>query len=369
MTILLTLLLQLAPTGQEGAAASGWRTLNRPEVTVNEDILTTRRIDRQLARARQVQPVSTPDEELRLKADIVRGAVEELALRQAGEDLGQPKEAVERVLDNVWNNQIERSGSIHKFSMKLESEEEDSIQKRSDLEAELYTWTYTRVITGHEPGKDGRLIADRYVRPGERRRLFDGMARTGQALGQIGGRPASFVLQQLVLERTRDSDPVALRTLAEELRQRALAGEDFHALVNAHGARKGAESLSGDISADTLARLGPELAEFAQTAKVGDISPVSPVRDFARGRVEGWRVVRVLEARPGEVPSFDDLEVQRRIELVAQRRLDELRRAEALQRLLRSAYVWSPALERAERAEREAAAESAGEAPPPPPEP
>lgn len=357
MTFLLALLLALPRAGQE-VPSGGWRTLNRPEVAVNEDLLTTRRIDRQLARARQMQPVSTPEEELRLKAEIVRGAVEELALRQAGEDLGQPKEAVERVLDNVWKNQIERSGGIHQYSLKLAEEEEGSLEKRQELQGELYTWTYTRMITGQEPGKGGRVIADRYVRPGERRRLYDGMARSGQGLGQIGGRSSTFVLQQLLLLRGRDGDLVALRRQAEELRKRSLEGEDFYALVNAHGAQKGAESLTGEVSADALARLGPELAEFAQSAKVGDISPVNPVRNFARGRIEGWRVVRVLEARPGTVPAFDDLEVQRRLELVHQRRLDEFRRAQALERLLGSAFVWSPALERAEREAAERAAEA-----------
>lgn len=362
----LFVLLAAAAPPQEAPPAAEWPTLNRPEVAVNEDLLTRRRIERQLKKAGEEQAVSTREEKLRLQVEIVQTAVEELVLRQAGEDLGQPKEAVDRFLDNVWEEQMERSGGLHEFSLKLAADDESSIEQREELEGDVYRWTYTRVITGNEPGKDGRLIADRFVRPGERRRLYDSMERTGLGLGMIGGKPPTFVLQQLLLVVEEGGPSVAdLRRQADELRQRAVAGEDFHTLVNTYGAQKGPNSISSDVTADTLARHGPELAAFGEKAVVGAISPVGPVRDPLRGRIQGWRILRVLESRPKEVPAFDDLDVQRRLELVAQRQLDDRRRSTALEDLLRSAYVWSPDLERAkaerEAAERAQAAEEAAE--------
>jgi hypothetical protein len=360
----LPLVLALAPQGGEAPPA---RSVNRVELIVNTDLITRRQLVRQLTKAREQRPVTTNEEALRLQVEIVQGAMESLLLRQAGEDLGQPKEAVERVLENVWKNQIERSGGLQEFSLESDGQDQSTLERREKLESDIYTWTYTRVVTGNEPGRDGRVIADRYIRPGTRRRLYDYMGRTSDGLGRIGGRPMTIVMQELVLllepggeQGERRERIQKLHAEANALRERALAGEDFNALVNEFGALKGSGSLHPDLPLDRLRRSFPALADFALGASVGDISPVLAVRDTERGPLQGWRVVRILESRPAEPPPFDDLVVQRILERVAEDQLDARRRDDALPELLRSAYVWSPDLERAraEAAAREAEAAS-----------
>ena len=74
------------------------------------------------------------------------------------------------------------------------------------------------------------------------------------------------------------------------------------------------------------------------------------------GRVAS--LVRILETTPGQAPPFLDVEVQRKLERFAQYQMDQRRRADAVEQLAKSAYVWNPDLERAEaeRAAREAEA-------------
>lgn len=333
---LLALLAQDAPPADRGPQG---RVLNRVEFVVNGEVVTRDQLQRAMRSAQERRPVTTPEERQALQHQIVMGRVQELLLVQAGEDMGGEAEAVERMVDDWWDHLIERAGGVREYSESLERNEQDSLRQRQQLTEELYLYSYQRVVTGQEPGPEGRPYVDRHLRPGTIRRVYDDMVRNGRALEEIGGQSRTFVFQLLVLGVDQEDELEPKYRQAKDLHARAVGGEDFNALVDAYSDLSGNRSVETGMQMGKLDVLGDEVFRWARTAEAEAISPVHPVRDPQTLGIVGWRILRVMEVRPAVVPPFEALETQMRIEAMLARRRDERLTSLALQDLFEVAYI------------------------------
>jgi len=115
------------------------------------------------------------------------------------------------------------------------------------------------------------------------------------------GEPQSWVLENIFKrypEAATAEDKARVRQALEEIRRRALAGEDFPTLARAESDSE-TRLRGGDLGAPYLSQLAPAVAEVVSKLKAGDISPVFEVP----GGVTILRCVRILEAKP---PSLED---------------------------------------------------------------
>ena len=110
------------------------------------------------------------------------------------------------------------------------------------------------------------------------------------------GEAQSWVLENIFKrypEAATADDKARVRGALEEVRRRAVAGEDFHALARAESDSE-TRLRGGELGAPYLSQLAPPVAEVVSKLKAGDISPVFEVP----GGVTILRCVRVLEAKP-----------------------------------------------------------------------
>jgi len=115
------------------------------------------------------------------------------------------------------------------------------------------------------------------------------------------GEPQSWVLENIFKrypEAATAEDKARVRQALEEIRRRAVAGEDFPTLARAESDSE-TRLRGGDLGAPYLSQLSPAVAEVVSKLKAGDVSPVFEVP----GGVTILHCVRILEAKP---PTLED---------------------------------------------------------------
>lgn len=321
-----------------------WQLVDSVLVIVDEQILTRSQLLKDVAQLQGRGAVTTERELAEAQRYILRQRVRQKVQVQAGQDLGLDPKAIEQSLNNLFERRIEEVGGTSELAESFRSENADSLQVRDAWREELYAQTWSRMMTGEEPGPGGRLLRDRYVRPGMRLFLHRHALEVPEQWGELGGQAASVRFQELILPFESAADEAAARQKAEDLRQSVLEGASLDRLVEEHGANK--PTLGRDEIAEALLpRLeeeDPVLARFLREGGAGELSPVYRARG---GRARAWAFTRVLERVSGEEPDFDALDAQLALAERGRRMTDLWHTEEALRRRIDSAYIWPPELD------------------------
>ena len=328
------------PTPAEVRAAEGWILIDRVEVVVNEDIITRRRLLRDLTRIQRRGGISRPEDVRTYETVVLTDQIRRKLQVQAGQDLGLDPAIVARQVDDVMQRQIDHAGGVTSMTERLMARSTDSLQQEEDWTEELYSITWSQIVTGRQPGPLGRVSLDRYVRPGMRRFVYGSLLDTPEQYGAFGGRSPSVGFQELLIEHESLGGVQPARELAEELRELALEGQDFLELIERFSALQPEEGVT-HIELARVMSADKRLGTFLATAEPGEISDVYEARN---GKIPALGLARFVERVEPVVPSFDSGEVQQRLEERARESLDVYRRGEALERLFRAAYVWPPHL-------------------------
>lgn len=125
--------------------------------------------------------------------------------------------------------------------------------------------------------------------------------------------PAVYRLSQIFLSVPDEQAADSVRDQALALSKRAhAAGADFAELARTYSQDQGSAARGGDIGPQPLAQLLPEARGVVPKLKVGEVS--EPLRSSL-----GFHIIKLTEAQPARVASFDDVRGQLREALRAQR--------------------------------------------------
>lgn len=341
MSALLASLLCLAT--QDAAPAPAGRQQSAPlerrlpfdgvALTVNQSVLTRRGLGRDMLRWRRDNPESSEAQMRAAEVELLRARVKELVRVQAGEDMGLPEEAVQvRVRDAMDRIQKRQNGWVG-MSRFLQSREMTTAEIKVALRGQMLGELWEDSITGKGPAQGQRVVADRHVRPGRLKLLYERALETEEGLALLGGAPERVKLQQIVLDPARVGGVEAARALGEELAAKIAAGADFGALVAEHSAAPSNQGI-GEYETARLSRVEPTLAPFVARAKADETSAPIP---GPRGVV---RIVKLLERVERRAPDFASLATQDTLRKREEERLDAQRLAQGYQIRMEGSWIW-----------------------------
>jgi hypothetical protein len=320
-----------APSSVEGE----WRTLNEIFLVVNEEVVTLGQFLREVRRS---AAVVTTREDLDRLALTKRDEFQRVMLMtQAGRDLGFDPERIRDLVREDRTRLIERSGSVTAFGEQLSESRLSPEEFERDRENAYYGELWRAAVSGESQGAGGRPYVDAYIRPG--RLLFE---YRRQPVEQI--LPQTVQIQEIVLRILDDRSARETLALANELRDRVLAGEDFGKLAEQHSDAQQTRALGGRVRGhhrvDRMVEILPELTEFFVHGKEGDVCEPLPLRP--EGELLGYQLLRLTAVeRGGELP-LTDLRIQEALRSRRAERLAELRVRRSLIELYEAAYVWPP---------------------------
>ena len=330
---------------QTPAGDTPWNLFDRVEVIVNEEIVTVSEFDRdfrEFARNTGVTP-TTAEESRQVSLLVAQRKVDGLLTEQGGHDLGFDEAQVRRMVANWEDSLIEEAGGVGQRSEALLEAGSAAHLEREELTGDIYRISWERAITGRDAGPLGRPTKDRYVRPGQLRRLYDQAASMPGALEQVGAASGSYRLQLLILDVAQIGTIDDALALAEEIQRRIADHESFDALIEEYSVSKGENSLLRPLSFGDLARFTQEegawgeLARWAIESETGSISDNIYLAD--RGN-ESIQIAKLLE-RP-EASPFLDANTQAALRKHVLDIRDGYHRGRALDTLKRAAYIWTP---------------------------
>ena len=332
--------LQGAGPASPAPARGQWSPLNGVEVVVNGDVITRRRLERVLAREVRRYGVTTRREFEQLQAAIYRNSVDSLLMRQGGEDLGIAKKDIDRLVGNWWDWRTATAGGVKAMQESLEMQEITAADQREIYGEDLLRRSFENTVTGRDRGPNGRVIQDRFVRPGERQGAYRRVCRDRWNLDTIGGRAPRMVLQELLIPVRASDPPEIARELLADLLAQVEEGEDFAVLVEEFGERAD-DGLTEPLALRDVERLfGGQLAGSLREAAVGTVTPPQPI--MSGEDVLAWRAIQLREVHAAEPPVFADGEVQAAVERNLLDRRDDIHRKRALDERLATSYVWIP---------------------------
>lgn len=349
LSIPILVLLALLPTQDEAPQpvaeparpSEGWKELDRVVVIVNEDIFTQRSLHRDLLRIKNKQGLEGKNALQEASNEVLTQRVRAKLWVQAGQDLGVDAAQVQRLVKNRLEHLEERYDGVVGLSEYLQSLDLDSNQAREQLQDDVYSELWDLYITGDGQTALGRISRDTYVRPGLLRNHYRNVLASRQGLAQIGGRPQQVVLQFLILDPAQFDDMEEGRELAWQLRQRIVDGEDMGQLNERYGGAKRNQGLTDPLDEVRLAQFDPAIGEFLRDAGSGDVSQVLEYRTEDRST---WRLVRLVDRTPADIPEFASPKVQKALLRTLEDGRREYRRDVAFKRLIRGSYVWPPEL-------------------------
>lgn len=345
LTIPLLALLALLPA-QDGAPQpvagpprpnDGWKELDRVVVIVNEDIFAQRALQKDLLRIKNKQGLEGKNALQQAQNEVLTQRVREKLWVQAGQDMGVDAAQVQRLVKNQLEGLEERYDGVVGLSEYLQSRDLDSNSAREQLEQDLYSDLYDRYITGSGPTALGRISRDTYVRPGLLRFHYNTVLANRQGLAQISGQPQTVVLQFLILDPQQFDDLEKAHELAQQLRQRIVDGEDMGQLNDRYGGAKRNQGLTEPFDEARVAQVDAAIGEFLRDARPGD---VSEVMEYRTGDRSTWRIVRLVDRTPAQIPEFESVKVQKSLLRTIEDVRREYRREEAFKRLIKGSYIW-----------------------------
>lgn len=326
---------QASPAPDEG----GWRPYDRVVVCINEDVITYRELARGLEQLGRNRPLNTEAERRRAEAEILDRSIRERLAAQAGEDLGFDPQVVEARVQENLGRLIERHNGIAGMAKFLESQDLTSREARDVVRDKLYSDLWEATLTGEGAGPGARPEQDPFLRPGLLDFHFRNAISDSRVLEQLGGSPQRVVLQTLFLAADDARGPQATQTLAEDLRQRIVSGEDMSDVVAQYSIAPKDRGISDPVEEEQIAKVDPRIAEFVARAKPGDLSPVETI---VRENRTYWRIVKLVERQPAVVPKITTHAVQKRIAEAARRQTDDYRLGRGYRAMFEASYVWPP---------------------------
>lgn len=337
----LPVLLALLPQGAPPAGAPGpWRTIDRPVAIVNQDLITASRLAREMQRVARERPLTTDTEIRAAENQVLTNSVKERLRIQAGANLGVDERLIDaRVTDSLERLRT-RQGGVVGLVRFLDTREVSGPDLKRRLREDIYGQMWAAGQTGDAPGPLGRVIADRYVRPGALRFQYEAAVRNPADLAALGGKPGLLRIEQAVFDPERSGGLDAAREQARELARRVEGGAEWVTAARELGAIVDGEGAL-EVEEERLRELFPDIAAFTSGAAAGQVS--GPIETTARDR-RAVRVVRFLAREAAVVPDFADAEVQEALRLHAENRLEEYRLESGYAALLRQSYVWPPEL-------------------------
>lgn len=324
-----------APAPQEPAAegAAAWQDFDGVALIVNDQIVTFRELDALLRDARQGAPATTADETSALLAGVAENTITKQLQTQAGRELGIPTDAVAQTVERYLSDERRDKTAQETESWLADEGAGDLGQLRRQVTSELYRTFWVQGETGRGVSW-GRPYRDRYVRPGQ---LHEAYVVNEALLSD----PNTYRLQFLVLPTAAWGDPETARAALQDFRTEIEGGADMGALVDEYGA---ALRETRGIT-DWLTEPGikdESVRAFVEEAAEGALSPVLEFR-APSGAVEGFQLVRVVARIEGQgAPTFQDAQLQTRLEDLIQSRWDEARLTTASDRLWQTGYIRGP---------------------------
>ena len=322
-------------------AADDWHDFDQVILVINEDMLTSRSLQREFFHAIRSNPVKDEAERREKVREIHVEHVKSALQVQAGQDMGlDPKEIDRRVKDYIDRRKEDVGSDVFAANLKESSltlyEFQDIVRDR------LYALFWDNYVTGNGTVGQGRQERDRFIRPGYLSYCYRKCLENPQFLSVIGGKEQTVVLQQLFLDPDSAGGAEKGRALAEDLRQRILEGTDMGDLVERYDERKESKSSRGmtePLMESRVRQFGPGIGEFITGAKPGD---VSPVLEYKAKSHTFLRIVRLVERSPAVVPELSGAEVQKNLTTFARKDWEKQRRDQAIRDLFHASYVWPP---------------------------
>lgn len=332
-----------APAETPASAATpgpeDWHDLDELVHIVNEDVLTLRKLEREMWRRSHGGHFRTPAEaqeaERELRVDSIKSALEV----QAGQDMGLDPAQVDRQVKDWIGRMMEKKGPVE-FAEALKEEGLTLFEFQDQQKDRLLAMFWDNYITGSGSVGAARQSRDCYVRPGSLQYAFRECIKHQELLPVIGGHAQSVVLQLLLIDPQSNGGMDASRALAQDLRQRILDGEDMGALVERYDATEASRQRRGltePLREIDLTKAWPDVGAFVAGAKPGDVSDV--LEYTSKGRTL-WRIVRLVDRNAAVVPDLGSTDVQKMLDKRVKKDLADWRREEAFKVLYRSSYVW-----------------------------
>ena len=244
------------------------------------------RENQERARGIQVPPPGTPASE-DFRTALIHGLIDDMVLLQAAArdtllqvDDAEVEAALAAQLDSIEARYMDREAMIE--DMRREGLTLQSFREmmRTQIAQQRLIQLYLRTRTGE--GEVAVEVTDEEVKA-----AFEA-GREG-----LQQRPATVTFEQVVMEvKASDSARAEAQALLEELRERAILGEDFAELAMEYSHDPSAQS-GGDLGWFRRGRFLPEFEDVAFTLLEGAVSNVLET-------VYGYHIIQVERIRPQE---------------------------------------------------------------------
>jgi peptidyl-prolyl cis-trans isomerase SurA len=269
----------LAPSLLLVPAFAGAETIERVVAKVNGQIITLSEFqNRQIAAAQgaRVDPAGVAQFLRQNNARILQEAIDEILILQRAEDAGirAPSAWIDEAIEGI------------KKENNISSDE----QMQAALEREGLTLAELR--GNIERGVLRRIVMQRDVQPKIEANEADVKAEYERLKPTEYTKPATVTLQEILIPEDKGG-----QALAQQLAEKARAGEDFQALARAHSAAP-SRANGGDIGQVAQGDLHPALEKVAFGLAVGSISDPIPVEG-------GYRLLRVVAKTTGSTTPYE----------------------------------------------------------------
>lgn len=327
----MTLLAALALLSLQDAQGPQPVLLDGIAVQAGDEIVTLSDLERSWDEVFARQKPASREEELQVRALVLRRDWEDALERQRGRDLGIDPALIQR--NNAMSMRREREESgLTSFLQGIESTGRDVFQAEADRENDVYRYLWRATVVGNEVA-GRRPVVDRFIRPGQLHLVYE------ENRDKLA--PVQVQLQVLVVPAQAAGSPeLALRT-CEEVRARIAEGEDLGDLVEEFGAEL-RESRGLTPLVPLLGLPDARLRDWAGSAGIGALTETMPILNRA-GEPDpaiGYQLFRLADRQQPPIPPYDDQALQSNLRGYVQR-AQEQRLVERSRRDLRAeAYGW-----------------------------
>jgi len=301
-------------------------------VQAGEELVTLSQYERILKRLEAEEPASSPELAMRRRVDVLRQLSNGSLEQQAGADLGLDPAQIERITRlNLADER--RDQGLDDYVAKLTADGKDALSEEVERRAQVYREIWQYYALGNAvAGK--RATLDRTIRPGELRELYE---RHKRDLA-----PIQVQLRWLIVP-TGSGTPEEARARCEDALRRLQAGEDFGLLVVELGSADFRETMGLTPLAPPRGIPEPSLWDFAETAQIGDLSPIQPLTHPRTKQPDpslGYHFAELHEREEPPLPPFDSPEVQRLLREYFTNERSQRVLGRAREELRRSSYSW-----------------------------
>jgi len=313
------------------APPPGFQLLDGIAATVDDRAVTFATVDEALLSGLDRIDRSDQSALQRASFQILQDFLRRRVQAQAGAELGLAPEDVRRVVRDYLAEQRSEYSPLE-YGQRIRDRGSDPLREEREATLEMYESIYSGTITGRQGPGGRRKRIDRYLRPSQIRAAY---LQSSDTLGT----PPEVKFQVLDILGAAAGGLDEALVEARRLRDEALAGADFDAIVRANGytARENAGRVA-PVAADQI--YDPVLKRFAVSARIGELSEPRPLPGD-RGNLIGYRVVKLLGRSGGAPPPpLTDRETQRGLRDALLGRSDRLAVDEAGRQRLADSHVW-----------------------------